>query len=171
MDDDEIVVIEPDHRKRSRGDSGRPVPETAAEVIDQTTDLKRARNVIEDVNRYRMLLAKRLSNMVLFPSGTKPIDWRSAPMDTDPPQIQIIFQLRQELNTAAGIADDYQRTQCRTTLLKAMNDTINKATEEAGAAAEQYRKMIDSAAKLEIERDKNGGSINPADVYRQAKLT
>lgn len=164
--DDEIVVIEPRLQRRGRG-KAKPVPGKPSDVIEQTTDLRRARNVIEDVNRYRMLLAKRLSNITLFVTGHIS-DWRAMPQESDPPQIQVLWKLRQELDAAAAIDDPYQRTMCRTTLLRAMNETVNKATEEAGEAAEQYRKLMESASKLELERQKQGKDINPADVYMQA---
>lgn len=154
-DDEPVVVLSGKIQPRigkSRG-RGRPPEQARALAQDAVEDFDKARTVIRDVNRNRMLIAKRLANLNLFPQNeVEANEWRAKPMPSDTPQISILWQLKAELTSARDIEDAYQRTQCRTTLLTKMADVINKCTEEAGKASDEWRKILEARASLEVRQ-------------------
>lgn len=189
VDDDEPIVIEPQTRMRSRGPARGITPEERAAALakakDAANDPMKARQVIADVNRTRMMTAKRLSNITLFPHDeASAADWRARPMASDPPQISILWQLKAELTAARDIEDPAKRVRARTDLLTKMADVIAACTAEAGKASDEWRRILEAQAsheqrqkehaeKMELERQKldqkSGNDVpDPGEVRRIA---
>jgi hypothetical protein len=188
-DDQPVVIMSEKIQPRGRGRPPKSArPEAAREMaVDAATDFTRARQVIRDVNQTRMLIARRMANLNLFPQNeVEAAEWRARPMNSDPPQVRILWQLKAEFDRATCIDDNYQRTQCRTTLLTKMADTINKCQDEAGRASDEWRKILDAqtamdqkrkehAEKMELEHEKlersQGKTIDIDEINRIASQT
>lgn len=186
-DDDDPIVIEPDTKRRPRG-GPRATPDERADALararEVATDPAKARQVIADVNRTRMMTAKRLSNITLFPQDADAAnDWRARPQASDPPQISILWQLKEELANSMAIEDPSKRAYARTQLLTKMADVINACTMEAGKASDEWRKILEAqvaheqrlkehADKMELERmkleAKHGSDVDVSEVQRIA---
>lgn len=174
--DQEVVVIEPEKRMRARGTERGPSEAKKATdaqtALTKTVNHQKMASVISFVNTDRLLKARRSANLILFPTqeqAADPKEWRQFPQKSDPPQIQLLFQLKRVFERATEIEDDVERVKVQTKLLSEMNGTLNDVIKEAAEAAEQCRKILVDEQKMDLERQKNQG-FDPSDVYKQAAL-
>ena len=135
---------------------------------ETATDPIKARRVISDVNQNRMMIAKRLANLDLFPvDDVAAAEWRAKKAKSDLVPFQVMFEMRAMLAEASTIDDAYKRVQCKTTLLTKIQESYMALVAEASKASDEWRKILESQValdqrrkehsdKMELERDKLG---------------
>lgn len=113
------------------------------ELIDEVE----AQHILTLVNKDRIELLRRLRKLILFPEQVRGHDRaRSTCRVNDPPQIQLLFMLRDELHQMP--CEEYKDRQLRMQLLSQITTAMSALTSEASKASVEVQKLMVETMRL-----------------------
>ncbi len=147
-------------------------------------DFNDARKALSYVNRGRLQLAERLRNITLWPKTTANKTWRCQARANDPPLVQLVFRLRDEINDALK-HDDHSTNalKARGVLYAQLGSILSLLGKEAAQASSELAMMlanhedleqrkIEHEDKMEILRKRINGETDatPAELAHAAGI-
>lgn len=142
---DRVPVDRPAYRPKDYDPDDRParLADEDRELIDEVE----AQHILTLVNKDRIALLRRLRRIILFPETVRGHDRaRARPKVNDPPQIQLLFLLRDELDGMPR--DEYKDRALRLQLLNQLTSAVNAVTSEASKASVEVQKLMTESARM-----------------------